>query len=102
MNTMNEKQKKMIEQLHACAKQCKALCNELDDEPVQILSVRYDFFNKDTTVQVYAGIELISEVFDGQQLMECSDAESGRKWRELRCDGVVFVQIDDVGESWRD
>ena len=99
---MNEKQKKMIEQLCACAKQCKALCNELDDEPVRILSVRYDFFDQDATVQVYAGIELISDVFDGQQLMECSDAETGRKWRELRRDGVVFVQIDDVGESWRD
>ena len=98
---MNEKQKKMIEQLHACAKQCNALCNESDDELVQILSVRYDFFNKDTTVQVYAGIELISEVLNGQ-LMECSDSETRRKWRELRRDGVVFVQIDDVGESWRD
>ena len=98
MNTMNEKQKKMIEQLYACAKQCNALCNETDNEPVQILSVRYDFFNQDTTVQVYSGIELISEVLNGQQLMECSDAESGRKWRELRCDGVVFVQIDDVGD----
>ena len=98
---MNEEQKKMIEQLYACAKQCKALCNELDDEPVQILSVRYDFFNQDATVQVYAGIELISEVLNGQ-LMECSDSETRRKWRELRRDGVVFVQIDDVGESWRD
>lgn len=95
---MNEEQKKMIEQLCACAKQCKVLCNELDDGPVQILSVRYDIFSQDTTVQVYAGIELISEVFDGQQLMECSDAETGRKWRELRCDGVVFIQIDVVGE----
>ena len=95
---MNEKQKTMIEQLYACAKQCSALCNELDDGPVQILSVRYDIFSQDTTVQVYAGIELISEVFDGQQLMECSDAETGRKWRELRCDGVVFIQIDVVGE----
>ena len=37
------------------------------------------------------------EVLNGQQLMECSDAKTGRKWRELRCDGVVFVQIDDVG-----
>ena len=93
---MNEKQKAMIEQLCACAKQCKALCNELDDELVQILSVTYDFFNEDTTVQVYAGIELISEVLNGQ-LMECSDSETRRKWRELRCDGVVFVQIDDIG-----
>ena len=97
MNTMNEKQKKMIEQLYACAKQCNALCNETDNEPVEILNIRYDFFNQDTTVQVYSGIELISEVLNGRQLMECSDAESGRKWRELRCNGVVFVQIDDVG-----
>ena len=93
---MNEEQKTMIEQLYACAKQCNALCNELDDGPVQILSVRYDIFSQDTTVQVYAGIELISEVLNGQ-LMECSDAETGRKWRELRRDGVVFVQIDDIG-----
>ena len=95
---MNKKQKTMIEQLYACAKQCNALCNELDNEPVQILSVRCDFFNQDTTVHVYSGIELMSEVLNGQQLMECSDAESGRKWRELRCDGVVFAQIDDVGD----
>ena len=95
---MNKEQKTIIEQLYACAKQCKVLCNELDDEPVQILSIEYNFFNQDAKVQVYAGIELISEVFDGQQLMECSDAESGRKWRELRCNGVVFVQIDDVGD----
>lgn len=94
---MTKKQKTMIEQLYACAKQCKALCNESVNEPVRILSVGYDFYNQDTTVQVYSGIELISEVLNGQQLMECSDAESGRKWRELRCDGVVFVQIDDVG-----
>lgn len=94
---MNENQKKMIEQLHACAKQCKVLCNELDDEPVQILSVRYDFFNPNMAVQVHAGIELISEALNGQ-LMECSDAKTGRKWRKLRRDGVVFVQIDVVGE----
>ena len=93
---MNKKQKTMIEQLYACAKQCNALCNESDDELVQILSVRYDFFKQDTTVQVYVGIELIGEVLN-DQLMECSDAETGRKWRELRRDGVVFVQIDDIG-----
>ena len=92
MNTMNEKQKTMIEQLCACAKQCKALCEDNQDRLIQIVEVEYSYYNGDATVTVSCGIEAIGDALE-QSIALCRSEDGLIHWREVRSDGIVFVQL---------
>ena len=92
MNTMNEKQKLTIEQIINCVEQCKALCEDNQDGLIQIVEVEYSYRNGDATVTVSCGIEAIGDALR-QSIVSCHTEGGLVHWREVRSDGIVFVQF---------
>ena len=89
---MNEKQKLTIEQIINCVEQCKALCEDNQDRLIQIVEVEYSYRNGDATVTVSCGIEAIGDAL-GQSIVFCHTEGGLFHWREVRSDGIVFVQF---------
>ena len=89
---MNENQKLTIEQIINCVEQCKALCEDNQDGPIQIVEVEYSYYNGDATVTVSCGIETIGDAIE-QSIALCRSEDGLIHWREVRSDGIVFVQL---------
>ena len=89
---MNKEQKLTIEQIINCVEQCKALCEDNQDRLIQIVEVEYSYRNGDATVTVSCGIEAIGDDL-GQSIVSCHTEGGLVHWREVRSDGIVFVQF---------
>ena len=94
---MNKEQKLTIEQIINCVEQCKALCEDNQDGLIQIARVEYSYYTGDTTVTVFCGIEAIGDAI-GQSVGNYCSEDGLIRWKEVRSDGIVFIQQD--GGKW--